>query len=82
MFQILSVNGTITAAKQLNTSDAYAHTAIDAPNFIGTGIVATVAVAPDVAAVAVGVAIYGELEYFFDIGDKVDKAIGKKSGIG
>lgn len=39
---------------------------------VGTAVVATVAAAPVVAAVAIGIAIYGVLDYFFDIGDKVD----------
>jgi hypothetical protein len=40
-----------------------------------------IASTPIVAGVAVGVAIYGALDYFFDVGNKVDAAVGRKSGI-
>jgi hypothetical protein len=58
-----------------------AHTVIDGALLTGTVVVASIAAAPVVAVVAVGVAIYGALDYFFDIGDKVDAAVGRKSGV-
>jgi RHS repeat-associated protein len=66
---------------EVSTSQWDAHTVIDGTLLVGTAVVATVAAAPVVAVVAVGAAIYGALDYFFDIGDKVDKSVGRKSGI-
>jgi RHS repeat-associated protein len=68
-------------AYEIKTDSWDAHTVIDGTLLVGTAVVATVAAAPVVAVVAVGVAIYGALDYFFDIGDKVDAAVGRKSGI-
>jgi hypothetical protein len=64
------------------TNDKWnAHTFIDGALLVGTGVVVAVAAAPIVAVVAIGGAIYGALDYFFNIGDKVDAAIGRESGI-
>jgi len=54
-----------------------AHTVIDGAILGTTVVVASIAAAPVVAAVAVGAAIYGALDYFFDIGEKVDATIGR-----
>jgi hypothetical protein len=68
-------------AYELKTGSYDAHTAINGALLGATLVVGAVAAAPVVAAVAVGVAVYGALDYFFDIGDKADAKIGRKSGI-
>lgn len=68
-------------AYEVKTDSWDAHTVIDGTLLVGTAVVATVAAAPVVAVVAIGAAVYGALDYFFDIGDKVDATVGRKSGI-
>jgi hypothetical protein len=68
-------------AYEIKTDSWDAHTVIDGA-LLGTALlVGTVAGAPVVAAVAIGCAIYGVLDYYFDVGDKVDAAIGRKGSL-
>ena len=76
----LLTGGNILAEVATNTWDA--HTVIDVALLTTTAAVATAAAAPVVAVVAVGTAIYGALDYAFDIGDKVDALIGRNSRVG
>ena len=64
-------------AYEIKTDTWDAHTVIDGAILGTTVVVASIAAAPVVAAVAVGAAIYGALDYFFDIGEKVDVTIGR-----
>jgi RHS repeat-associated protein len=68
-------------AYEIKTDSWDAHTVIDGAILGTTLVVAAVAAAPIVAAVAVGVAIYGALDYFFDIGDKADATIGRNGSL-
>lgn len=68
-------------AYEIKTDSWDAHTVIDGALLGTTLLVATVAAAPVVAAVAVGVAIYGALDYFFGVGDKIDSTIGREGSL-
>jgi RHS repeat-associated protein len=62
---------------ELTTDTWNAHTIIDGALLIGAGA-AVVFGAP---AVLIGIGVYGVLDYAFDISGKVDKAIGRESGV-
>jgi len=55
----------------------------DAHTVVNAGLIAGAAAATIFAAPAVltGIAIYGVADYFFDFGEKIDNAVGRKSEI-
>jgi RHS repeat-associated protein len=77
--------GNMTAAGniiyEVSTDQWDAHTVIEGTLVVGAAAVVSVAAAPIAVAVAVGVLTYGALDYFFDIGGKVDATVGRNGSL-